>query len=137
MADLSEIINFIRYKTGVHAVDAQHDLAHDLGVDGDDYAELIDEYAARFKVDISTFLWYFHFSEEGSWNSIGGSLFRPPNERVPYIPVTVQMLADFAEQGKWNINYPPHSLPARRYDMLTNILLLIALLAFLLFSCVG
>jgi hypothetical protein len=30
------------------------------------------------------------------------------------------MLLDFANKGKWDITYPDHRLPKKRYDILIN-----------------
>ena len=62
----------------------------DKGIHGDDFHELIDEYAKVFKVDMTGYLWYFHADEEG--NSFGGSIIKPPYDRVKRIPVTPALL---------------------------------------------
>ena len=67
---------------------------------------------------MKSYLWYFHTNEEGQ--NLGGSLFKAPNERVERIPVTPKMLYEFAKSNKWDINYPEHTLPKRRYDLYFN-----------------
>src|SRR5690606_6725679 len=111
---------FLKERTGADNVLENSDIANDLGVDGDDYDELVYEFSKKYNVDVSSCLWYFHWSEEGSWNSIGGSVFRPPDKRVEHIPVTPLMLSEFSKAGKWNIEYPYHELPKRRYDSIIN-----------------
>ena len=96
------------------------DICKDLGCGGDDFQELIEEYARKFKVDRSAYLWYLHAGEEGRWNSIGSLFFKPPYKKVEHIPVTPQLLLEFANAGKWGMNYPEHRLSKRRYDMLMN-----------------
>ena len=136
MAEVSEIIDFLKDKTGTDDVSENSDIGNDLGIDGDDYDELILEFSKKYNVDVSSCLWYFHCSEEGSWNSIGGSIFRSPDKRVKYIPITPVMLSDFTKIGKWNIQYPEHKLPKRRYDILINQILVIGFILFLLFKFV-
>ena len=137
MAEVSEIIDFLKDKTGTDDVSENSDIGNDLGIDGDDYDELILEFSKKYNVDVSSCLWYFHCSEEGSWNSIGGSIFRSPDKRVKYIPITPVMLSDFTKIGKWNIQYPDHKLPKRRYDILINQILVIGFILFLLFKFVS
>ena len=90
-------------------------LEEDLGITGDDYFELIDEYSRRFSVNTDGFLWYFHCHEEafnpGSW------FFPSPNDQVLRIPITIGHLLEFANTGTWAIAYPAHTLAKRRYDI--------------------
>lgn len=134
MAELAEIIDFLKEITGANNVSEYSDIANELGVDGDDYDEFVQEFSKRYKVDISPYLWYFHCSEEGSWNSIGSFFFRSPDKRVKHIPVTPAMLAEFTKTGKWDVEYPEHKLPKRRYDLLINQALVIAFILFLIFK---
>ena len=132
MAEVSEIIEFLKQKTGADSISENSDIGSDLGVDGDDYDELILEFSERYNVDVSSCLWYFHFSEEGSWNSIGRQFFKSPDERVKHIPVTPVMLSNFTKSGKWNLDYPEHNIPKKRYDILVNQVLVIGLILYLL-----
>jgi hypothetical protein len=105
-------------------------LEEDLGVYGDDMNELIEEYSKRFNVDVSDYRWYFHTGEEGvGLINIGGMISPPPDARVPHIPITIGMLSDFANKGRWSIVYPEHSLPERRHDLMINRWLGLILLA--------
>jgi hypothetical protein len=58
--------------------------------------------------------------------SIGGAFFRPPYERVTRIPVTPAMLLLFANSGVWEIGYPAHTLPKKRWDIIINWIAIIA-----------
>lgn len=127
----------MKNEIGVDAVNENDDLANDLGIDGDDYDEFISKYATKYRVDISSFLWYFHYSEEGSWNSIGGAFFKSPDKTVKHIPVSPLMLSEFAKKGKWEIQYPEHKLPKRRYDIIINQLLVLLFVILLLYKCVS
>ena len=105
MHNLNDILNFAAEKTTCADVIATSDIQNDLGCYGDDFHELIDEYSKKFKVDLTFYLWYFHTREEG--NNLGGTFFRAPNERVKRIPVTPTLLLEFANKGKWDLQYPP------------------------------
>lgn len=67
---------------------------------------------------MDSYLWYFHTRGEG-WN-IGSIFFKPPNKRVEQITITPSMLTKFAESGVWDVDYPNHSVPKRRYDLIIN-----------------
>jgi Protein of unknown function (DUF1493). len=135
MYSQEQINNFIKEKTGIDELKPGDDLMNDHGVCGDDFDELIDGYAKAFNVDISGYLWYFHTDEEGSWNSIGGSLFKPPNERVPHIPLTPALLLEMANKGYWDVQYPHHKLPKFRWDIIMNLVLLVSAIVYALYSC--
>ena len=67
MTETKEIIDFVRSETG-HREDMADNttLQDDIGIWGDDVSELLENYAKRFSVDMSSFLWYFHTREEGT-----------------------------------------------------------------------
>ena len=132
--ELTTIIEFLEDQTGCREVSATSDITEDLGVDGDDFDDLLRRFSSVFNVDVSGCLWYFHCGEEGGWNSIGGMFFRSPDKRVPHIKVTPIMLLDFVKKGRWDLQYPEHRLPKVRYDMLINQVLFIGVLAFLIYK---
>lgn len=131
-----EIIQFLKEETYEEVITSETDIFNECGVSGDDSHELIEKYHTEYNVDMSNYLWYFHCDEEGSWNSIGGSFFKPPNERVSRISITPKMLTEFANSKKWEINYPKHVLPKKRYDLIINQIIIILLLIFLLYKYV-
>ncbi|MDR2916718.1 MAG: DUF1493 family protein [Tannerella sp.] len=90
-----------------------------LGFAGDDFHEMIYDYAAKYAVDMTGYLWYFHADEEGL-SGIGGLFFPPPYKRVERISLTPQLLADIANKGKWDLEYPEHEIPVKRYDLIIN-----------------
>ena len=117
MFTTDEIAGFVREETAYDGrIAPETTLQRDVGVFGDDMSDLLDAYSSRFSVDMSRYLWYFHTGEEG-WN-IGALFFQPPYARVAEIPITIQMIHEFANRGQWAVAYPEHSLPARRYDIL-------------------
>ncbi len=128
---LGEIIEFVKEQTGIDEVVAQTDIFNDLACTGDDFTNLIKKYKARFNVDMSTYLWYFHTNEEGL--SVGSIFFKPPFERVERIPVTPEMLQVFANISKWDIYYPEHEIPSARFDIFINIILVFAAIFLILY----
>jgi hypothetical protein len=119
MYKVDEIIDFLTDLAGTDKINSNSDIFSDVGMVGDDFHEMIEKYSKKFSVDMSNYLWYFHADEEGS-SGIGGAFFTAPYERVKRIPVTPLMLTNFANQQKWDIQYPEHSLPKKRYDLLIN-----------------
>jgi hypothetical protein len=131
----TQIDDFVKNSTGIDELDLSDDLADHHGVYGDDFHELLELYSRTFNVDMTGYIWYFHTSEEGS--NFGGMFFRPPNKRVPHIPITTAMLHEFANTGKWSIEYPEHSLPRFRWDRAINFCFFIVVLTWALYSCLG
>lgn len=115
-SSLREVLQFIEQKSGARA-QPDSDIFR-LGIAGDDFHELIEAYAQRFGVSIESYLWYFHADEEGV--NFGILFFRPPHCRVKRIPITPLMLVDFAQKGTWDVQYPPHTIPKSRIDLLMN-----------------
>jgi hypothetical protein len=111
-------------------------LQADLGLYGDDIDDLLAEYADRFGVDLSDYVWYFHTGEEGG-GGIGAAFFPPPNRQVEGIPITVGMLYRFAEQGRWAVEYPPHVPPRYRPDLWINLAVALGLLGLAVAASVG
>lgn len=122
MHKVDEIIVFLTDLAGTDEINPDSDIFNDVGMVGDDFHEMIEKYSKKFSVDMCGYLWYFHADEEG--NNIGGSFFTPPYERVKRIPVTPLMLTSFANLQKWDMQYPEHILPKKRYDLLVNTMLL-------------
>jgi hypothetical protein len=118
-----EIIKFLAERSGISDIQPGSDIFEDMGMTGDDFHEMIEEYSKKFSVKMDTYLWYFHADDEGIGFSIGSILFKPPYKRVKRIPITPDVLTEFANKGAWDINYPNHSIPSARYDLLLNTLL--------------
>lgn len=116
MATFEEVEAFVRETAAISKPLAPSDrLEEDLGITGDDYFELIEEFSKRFEVNIDAFIWYFHCHEE-AFNP-GALFFPPPSRQVERIAITVHDLFRFASVGRWAIDYPPHRLAKRRYDI--------------------
>jgi hypothetical protein len=114
---IDDIRSFLHEVTRVknEEIREDSDLLMDLGIDGDDWDPLLEEYRRRFGVNLDAFRWYFHHGEEGLnpfWLFI-----TPPNRRVQHIPVTPRVLLESALLGRWSIAYPAHQLPSGRPDL--------------------
>jgi hypothetical protein len=131
MPTIDEVIAFVREETGFRGpLTEATSLQTDIGVYGDDMYEFMAAYAKRFAVDLSGYLWYFHTGDEG-WPNIGSMFFPSPHSLVSEIPITVSMLHDFAERGKWAVEYPHHKLPrstVSRWDLRLNVLFAVGLI---------
>jgi hypothetical protein len=127
MTEIDHIITLIRAFTGFRGeITAESTLVQDLDIWGDDLVEFFEAYLIEFNVDMSSYRWYFHTREEVSPH-LGSIFFKPPNKRVPQIPITVSMLKDFADSGKWSVQYPEHTLPKYRIDIILDWIILVAL----------
>jgi hypothetical protein len=107
------------------------DLFEHLRISGDDVSEFMERFAARFEVDLSSYLWYFHHDEEFSLN-FGALIFKRPNERVERIPITPAVLSEAIKTKSWPINYPDHRLPEVRWDIVLNLPIMLVVIL-----CVG
>ena len=116
---LEDIFSEIRKFISNEPLDAKTDIFKDLGLVGDDFHELIEQYQNQFNVNMDSYIWYFHADEEGL-NFPGALFFKPPYERVTRIPVTPELLLKFANSGTWELKYPEHQLPNKRHDLQIN-----------------
>lgn len=123
---VEEIMQFLKDFACCDEIYPHSDICNDLGLDGDDFHDMIELYTKQFSVNMSDYLWYFHCKEEG--NNLGSLIFPAPNKLVSKISVSPVMLTNFANNGKWGINYPKHKIPKRRYDIIINRLLIVFLL---------
>ncbi len=141
MPTFDEVAKFVRDQTGCGSqIHEATSLQFDIGVYGDDMDDLLIAYEKQFDVELTGYVWYFHTGEEGFPN-IGGLFFPPPNERVQQIPITIGMLHDFAQRGRWDVKYPEYKPPGFRFDRLINRIVAFGLLALIFtsayFACVG
>lgn len=122
----AELVSMISNKIGVDKTEVTDDIDINLGLGctGDDFHELMEEFALTFNVDMTSYRWYFHTEEEG-FGSIGSWFFKPPNERVQHIPVNLRVLLEAASTRRWPLTYPQHEIPKRRWDLTINLVLLI------------
>ena len=107
MTDSRDIIEFaggLGFKpAGQHA-----DLFVDCGITGDDGDEFLAEFAKTYGVDMSGFLWYFHYNAneppfaETSWP------YSRDGRKLERISLTATLLAEAASEGAWPLAYPEH-----------------------------
>jgi len=130
MLTQEEVLKFVKNETWTDVFE-DTDIERDLGCTGDDFSELMELYAKQYSVNMDAYLWYFHHAEEGS----GLHFFSPPNELVKHIAVTPKLLYEFAQKGKWDLDYPEHTLPKRRYDLIIDQILVGIVLLIMLYFC--
>lgn len=126
--DIEEIYNFLETSQGVSRskLSPKADLYSDLGIDGDDFFELAEDFASKYNVSMKTYCWYFHHKEEG-FNI--GALFSPaPYQQVERIQITPEVLLLAATTKTWPISYPEHKINSRRTESLINKVFIITLL---------
>ena len=87
------------------------DLLGSAGLDGKAASRFLQLYAMRFHVDMRGYRWWFHHRDHGV---LAMPLVALDGEgRAIRIPLTAEMLAGFAERGRWDLAYPPHRLGLR------------------------
>ena len=107
MALLNEVTAFVAEywwepKGGLSAETSIND---DLGMDGDDGLEFMEEFSRRFAVDLAAFPYDNYFGPEASATPI--SLIASALRRLTtgkwtnLSPLTVRQLAEAAENGRW------------------------------------
>jgi hypothetical protein len=129
-----KIIELIETEFWESNLNSDSDIFSQVGIDGDDCDEFLQKFSEKYGVDMSDFLWYFHYQDEASITfNLGSRFFKTPNQRVQEIPITPKMLAEFATTKKWKINYPEHKLAAYRYDMIFNWVFIFSFIFFLFF----
>ncbi|MCH2235621.1 MAG: DUF1493 family protein [Crocinitomicaceae bacterium] len=133
---LEEILDFVAEHSGKDSFKPNVDIELDLGVYGDDWHEMMSKFEKKFNVDMSTYLWYFHSGEEG-FSSVGALFFKPPYARVKRIPITPNDLLRIADNNIWDINYPAHDLPKRRYDLMINTALMLGIFIYIIYWIVS
>jgi len=132
MTELVEIEQFVQAQTGhKRPLAASLRLEEDLGITGDDYFDLVKDFADQFAVNTDSFLWYFHCKEEPLGN-LGAWLFQPPDRQVERISITLGHLHHFADAKRWDISYPDHKISRKRYDITLHSMLCMGLPFFLI-----
>jgi hypothetical protein len=131
---LAEVIAFVRAECVSDGPLNETTALQDLGVYGDDMDDFMRKFADRFDVDLSGYRWYFHTGEEG-FNPIW-FFIRPPNRLVEEIPITLAVLLESARRKLWAIEYPPHTLPRVRWDVVLT-WVMVGLLAAASVVCCG
>lgn len=113
---IENILDFVAEYSGKEKLQESSDIEGELGVYADDWHDMIEKFGEIYQVDMTTYLWYFHSREEGF--TIGSLFFKAPYERVERIPITPSDLLRIATKQKWDIKYPEHKIPNKRYDLI-------------------
>ncbi len=130
-----DIIEFIEKEYWKSNLQSDSDIFKTLEIIGDDCNEIMMKYHETYNVNMDTFLWYFHYKDEASINSIGSLIYKTPDKLVKRIPLTPKMLTEFANTKIWNIEYPEHKLPKYRYDLITTNVILVFFISILIYKC--
>jgi hypothetical protein len=118
--NIADIYDYLNSEEAIEysKLSPESDLMEDLGLEGDDFSELIEDFSKKYDIDMDSYLWYFHHREEG-WN-LGALIFKPPYAQVKAIPVTPEVLLTAAKTRVWPVKYPNHKLKSGRPDILFN-----------------
>jgi acyl carrier protein len=131
MYSYADVQKFLGQELGTDEAQLSPDISllDDLGVDGDQFDELMGEFAERFGVDMSGYLWYFHHGADDGPDP-ADLFFRP--QSYDQITVTPRLLLESANAGRWLVEYPPHRAPQRGYhrSAISCLLLMLFLILF-------
>jgi hypothetical protein len=132
MVAIADIYQFIQTELSVpeSLLAEDSDIFQLFGIENDDAADFIQHFGDRFKIDLSSYLWYFHHGEAGL--NIGGFFIKPPYKQVTRIPITPAILLKAATKKRWKLQYPDHQFPKKRWDMVINKAILCLVLFYLL-----
>ena len=115
--DLQSISEFVAEFCAIpqSQLSATSRLEEDLGVSGDDAADLLEAFSTRYSVDLSSIRPHRHFWPEGLFFT----LFLPRWLRDQLkdhgrYPVTIGHLVDVARAGHW-FDPPEHGMPKHRH----------------------
>ncbi|AFY36811.1 hypothetical protein Lepto7376_0373 [[Leptolyngbya] sp. PCC 7376] len=132
MVAIAEIYRFIEAELEVPEalLNTDIDLFQTFDIQADACEDFIENFAAKFKVDLDDYLWYFHHGEAGL--NIGGFIIAPPYKRVERLAITPDILRQAATKRRWKVKYPEHQLPKKRWDMVINKAILFLVFFYLL-----
>jgi len=65
MSTIDEIIELIKKLSSEETIEPTTDIFKDAGLVGDDFDEMIEKFALKYSVDMTSYIWYFHTDEEG------------------------------------------------------------------------
>ncbi len=104
----AQVVEFVAHNLGVRVSKLRMDarLFHDLGVDGADGWELLEEFAERFHVDMTTLELDRHFGPEAGANPLTFVrwLFDPAFRRGDQMqPIRIKDLIQAATARRWEV----------------------------------
>ena len=135
---IADIQEFISTQLGcdLGLVTADADIVYDLGCVDFALDEFIAAYRSKFGVDMEDYRWYFHTNVvSGDTSALGKILFKPLPNAVKHIPITAKILWESAINGKWNIWYPEHTVPRRRFDAYIQASIIFIFIVAILYTC--
>ena len=137
-ASLNDIKQFIatQLNCDLASVTDDADIVYDL--DCVDFAldEFIAAYRTKYGVNMQDYRWYFHTNVvSGDTSSLGKMLFKPSPNAVKHIPITPKILWESASNGKWNIWYPEHTVPRRRFDVYIQATIIFIFILAIFYTC--
>ena len=135
IADIQEFISTqLGCDLGLVTTDA--DIVYDLGCVDFALDEFIAAYRSKFGVNMEDYRWYFHTNVvSGDTSALGKMLFKPAPNAVKHIPITAKILWESAINGKWNIWYPEHTVPRRRFDAYIQASIIFIFIVAILYTC--
>ena len=129
---IENVLDFVAEFSAKKGLHESVDIEGELSVTADDWHEMIEKFGSKYNVEMTSYLWCFHNEEEGF--SFGSIFFKPPYDRARRIKITPFDLLRIAAKQKWDIEYPEHKLPKRRYDLIARtVILLVAIISCLFF----
>lgn len=95
------VIGFVSEFTGCDSssIARERRLGEDLGIDGDDAAEFMRAFAARFSVDLTSFKSARYYGPEAGWNPVAAVYYIIAGNQLE--PISVDRLVEAAERGTW------------------------------------
>ena len=130
MVTPSDIVELARKHTGAQLVcDVDEDILRASGMDGDDANEFLEDFAKQFSVDMTDFLWFFHFIADEPPNYRRVKPIGQDGRAIKFIPITPKLLAEAANEGRWMLEYPVHQVQT---SYLPTILMFVVLAIFVL-----
>jgi len=101
---MSNVIELVSDFTGFpkNEINAKTRLGEDLGIDGQDAYDFIEQFSETFNVDMQNFCFDVHFGPEASFDPFSYLYFLLFNrKKIQMIPVTIEHLVKCAKSGKW------------------------------------
>ncbi|MEX1202227.1 MAG: DUF1493 family protein [Ferruginibacter sp.] len=137
---ITDIQQFIatQLRCDLALVTEEADIIYDLNCVNLSLDEFIAAYRMKFDVNMEDYRWYFHTNVvSGDTSTIGKILFKTPPNAVKHIPITPKVLWESANQGKWLIWYPEHTVPRRRFDAYIQLSILFIFIIAVLYTCMA
>ncbi len=118
MVEPADIVAFARsYSFEGLECGAHDNLLTAMGAGGDDASAFLEGFAERYSVDMTAFLWVFHYNADAPPNFRKGKPVDRDGRSFETIPITPSLLAEAATQGHWPLEYPSHQMRVSRWPL--------------------